>query len=120
METFVEITNSAKVRSNSNLVVSGIHANKNAWNEYTFYPDKGVVGVIIGEAQSREGTIFLVQCGNNIIVPILPDGVREITYSEFSSRYPQNMQVGRASSQQMNSSFDVDEMMDSLGKMFGI
>ena len=63
METFVEIINSAKVRSNSNLVISGIQANKNAWNEYTFYPNKGVVGVIIGEARSFEGTIFLVQCG---------------------------------------------------------
>lgn len=28
METFVEITNSAKVRSNTNLVISGIQANK--------------------------------------------------------------------------------------------
>ena len=84
-----------------------------------FYPNKGVVGVIIGEAQSFEGTIFLVQCGDKIIVPILPDGVREITYSEFSSRYPQNMQVGKTSSQQMNSAFDVDEMMDSFGKMLG-
>lgn len=119
METFVEITNSAKVRSNSNLVVSGIHASKNAWNEYAFYPNKGVVGVIIGEARSCEGTIYLVQCEDSIIVPILPDGVREITYSEFSSRYPQNMQVGKASRQQMNSSFDVDEMMDSFGKMLG-
>lgn len=31
METFVEITNSAKVRSNTNLVISGIQANMNTW-----------------------------------------------------------------------------------------
>lgn len=91
METFVEITNSAKVRSNTNLVISGIQANKNFWNQYSFYPNKGVVGVIIGEAQCSEGTILIVQCADEIVVPVLPDGVREITSSEFSSRYPQNM-----------------------------
>jgi hypoxanthine phosphoribosyltransferase len=56
METFVEIINSAKVRSNSNLVISGIQANKNGWNPFMFYPNNGVVGVLIGEAQSYEGT----------------------------------------------------------------
>lgn len=119
METFVEITNSAKVRSNTNLVISGIQANKNAWNQCSFYPNKGVVGVIIGEAQCFEGTILIVQCGDKILVPVLPDGVREITYQEYASRYPKNMQVGKASDTQMNSTFDVDEMMDSFEKMFG-
>lgn len=119
METFVEITNSAKVRSNTNLVISGIQANKNFWNQYSFYPNKGVVGIIIGEAQCSEGTILIVQCADDIVVPVLPDGVSEITYSEFSSRYPLNMQVGKTNSQQMNSAFDVDEMMDSIEKMFG-
>ena len=119
METFVEITNSTKVRSNTNLVISGIPANKNAWKQYSFYPNKGVVGVIIGEAQCFEGNILIVQCGDKIIVPVLPEGVREITYSEYSSRYPQNMQVGKATSQQMSSAFDADEFMDSFGKMFG-
>ena len=119
METFVEITNSAKVRSNTNLVISGIQANMNTWKQYSFYPNKGVVGVIIGEAQCCEGSILIVRCGDKIIVPVLPEGVHEITYSEYTSRYPQNMQVNKASSQQMNSVFDVDEMMDSFGKMFG-
>lgn len=118
METFVEITNSAKVRSNTNLVISGIQANKSAWDQYSFYPNKGIVGVIIGEALCCEGNILIVHCGDNIIVPVLPEGVREITYSEYSSRYPQNMQVGKATSQQINREFDVDEMMDYFGKMF--
>ena len=93
METFVEITNSAKVRSNTNLVISGIQANMNTWKQYSFYPNKGVVGVIIGEAQCCEGSILIVHCGDKIIVPVLPEGVREITYSEYASRYPQNMQA---------------------------
>ena len=113
METFVEIINSAKVRSNSNLVISGIQANKNGWNPFMFYPNNGVVGVLIGEAQSYEGTVYIIQCGEKLLVPILPSG------AEFTSRYSRNMEIGKASSQQMNSAFDVDEMMDSLGKMFG-
>lgn len=119
METFVEITNSAKVRSNTNLVLNGIQANKEGWNQYSFYPNNGVVGVLIGEAQCHEGTIYIVQCGERLLVPVLPSGTRPITSSDFNSRYPRNMQVGKASSQQMNSAFDVDEIMDSFGKMFG-
>ena len=77
METFVEITNSAKVRSNSNLVLSGIQANKSGWNPYSFYPNNGVVGVLIGEAQCYEGTIYIVQCGERLLVPVLPSGIRQ-------------------------------------------
>ena len=119
METFVEIINCSKVRSNSNLVLSGIKANKSGWKPYSFYPNNGVVGVLIGEAQSCEGTIYIVQCGERLLVPILPNGIRQITRVEFNSRYPRNMQVGKASSQQMESAFDANELMDSLGKMFG-
>ena len=119
METFVEIINSAKVRSNSNLVISGIQANKNGWNPFMFYPNNGVVGVLIGEAQSYEGTVYIIKRKKKLLVPILPSGIREITRAEFTSRYSRNMEIGKASSQQMNSAFDVDEMMDSLGKMLG-
>ena len=52
METFVEIINTAKVRSNTNLELSGIFANKKEWEKHSFYPKVGVVGVIIAEAQS--------------------------------------------------------------------
>ena len=114
METFVEITNSAKTRSNLNLVFSGVQANKSGWKPYSFYPNNGVVGVLIGKAQCYEGFIYIVQCGEKLLVPILPSGIRQITREEYNSRYPRNMQVGKASSQQLNSVFDVDEMKDSL------
>lgn len=120
MDRFVEITNPAKVRSNTNLVVSGIPVNQSEWNKYCFYPNSGVVGLVIGEAQCYEGIIFLVQCDNRIIVPVLPSGIRDITQSEFYRRFPNNKIVGKATQQQMNSSFNVDEVMDSLNKMFGL
>ena len=107
METFVEITNSAKVRSNSNLVISGIKANKSGWAPYSFYPNKGVVGVIIGEAQSYEGTIYIVQCGDRLLVPILPEDLKKISHSEFSIKYPKNKVVGKATDEQNNCAFDV-------------
>ena len=72
METFVEIINTAKVRSNTNLELSGIFANKKEWEKRSFYPKVGVVGVIIAEAQSCEGKILIIHCGDRLIVPILP------------------------------------------------
>ena len=120
MVRFVEITNPAKVRSNTNLVVAGIPVNQSEWNKYRFYPNKGVVGLVIGEAQCYEGVIYLVQCDNKIIVPVLPSGISDISLNEFRRRLPQNSIIGRATEQQMNSNFNVDEVMDSLNKMFGL
>lgn len=119
MDRFVEITNTAKVRSNTSLVVAGIPVNQSEWNKYQFYPNKGVVGLVIGEAQCYEGIIYLVQCGERIIVPVLPSGLRDISLSDFRRRYPQNTTIGLASEEQMNRNFNVDEFMDSLDKMFG-
>lgn len=119
MDRFVKIINTSKVRSNTNLVVAGISVNQSEWNKYQFYPNEGVVGLVVGEAQCYEGLIYLVQCDNRIIVPILPSGIRDITLSEFRERLPQNKIVGKATEQQMNSKFNVDEVMDSLNKMFG-
>ncbi len=120
MDRFVEITNSAKVRSNTNLVIAGIPVNQSEWNKYQFYPNKGVVGIVVGEAQCYEGVIYLVQCDNRIIVPVLPTGIKDISLYDFRRRYPQNSIIGKATEQQMNSSFNVDEVMDSLNKMFGL
>ena len=120
MDRYVEITNPAKVRSNTNLVVAGFSANQSEWNKYSFYPNKGDVGILIGEAQCYEGLIYIVQCDNTIFVPVLPIGIRDISLSEFCNRYSQNHIVGKATAQQMNDSFNVDEFMDSLNKMFGL
>lgn len=75
--------------------------------------------MVIGEAQSYDGVIYLVQCSEQIVVPILPAGIRYILQTEFNQRYPENTKIGRASEAQMSSNFDVDEMMDSMNKMFG-
>ena len=39
MDRFVEIINTSKVRSNTNLVVAGISVNQSEWNKYQFYPN---------------------------------------------------------------------------------
>lgn len=118
MTRFVEIINPAKVRSNTNLVVAGIKANQAEWSKFSFYPNKGVVGQVMGEAQGYEGLIYIVQCDENIIVPVLPAGISDISYDEFRRRLPQNKTVGKAS-QNQGSGLNADEFMDSLGKMFG-
>lgn len=119
MERFVEIVNSSKVRSNTNLVVAGIKVNQSEWNKYGFYPNNGVVGVVIGEAQCYEGVIYLIQCDDRIVVPVLPTGIKDISISTFRQKYPNNRIIGKATESQMNSKFNVDEVMDSLSKMFG-
>lgn len=43
METFVEIINAAKVRSNTNLELSGIFANKKEWEKHSFTRKLGLL-----------------------------------------------------------------------------
>ena len=120
METFVEIINAAKVRSNTNLELSGIFANKKEWEKHSFYPKIGVVGVIIAEAQSCEGKILIIHCGDRLIVPILPEGVRCISFTEYNSRYSQNLCVGKMAESQNRQKFIVEELMDNWNNMFGL
>jgi hypothetical protein len=119
MDRFVEIVNPAKVRSHTNAVVSGIVASKSEWDKHDFYPNKGVVGIVLGEGYISDGPILIIQCDNEIIVPILPDGVRDISLYEFRSRIGDNMRVGKATEEQKNNTISVDELMDSLDRMFG-
>ena len=119
MDRFAEIVNSGAVRSNTTLSIPGFYVNQSGWNRFSFYPNNGVVRVIIGEAQCCEGVIYLLQCDNEILVPVLPRGIREISSAEFRRRLPNNKTVGRASSNQMNSKFNVDEMMDEINRMLG-
>ena len=108
METFVEIINTAKVRSNTNLELSGIFANKKEWEKHSFYPKVGVVGVIIAEAQSCEGKILIIHCGDRL------------SFKEYNSRYSQNLCVGKMAESQKRQTFNVEELMDNWSNMFGL
>lgn len=118
MEKYVEVINSAKVRRNFKCINSTIDCSKSAWERNSFYPNEGVVGVVVSEAYCYEGLIYIIQCADNIFVPILPNGIREITYAEFANRFPQNMIVGKLNSNQNVNNSDFDEIMSTIEKMF--
>lgn len=117
MNHYVEIINSSKVRSNANLIGSKIQFDLGEWRKCGFYPNNGVVGIVIGDAQSYEGLIHLVQFGDRIIVPVLSSGVRDISLDEFERRYPNNKIIGRATDEQTQNDFNVDEVIDSIGNL---
>lgn len=51
----------------------------------------------MGEVQSREGLLYLVQVSDSIVVAVLPYGLRDISYIEANRRYSANMSVGHTS-----------------------
>ncbi|MGM9746583.1 MAG: hypothetical protein ACI30H_06470 [Paludibacteraceae bacterium] len=97
MAKFVEISNEQAIR-NVNLVgcpeYRGYATTTQDWVKHGFYPKAGVVGQVVGEAQSREGLLYLIQVSDSIIVAVLPYGLRNISYIEANKRYPSNMAVG--------------------------
>lgn len=119
MNHYVEIINSSKVRSNVDFTGSKIQFELGEWRKCGFYPNNGVVGIVIGDAKSYEGLIHLVQFGDRIIVPVLSSGVRDISSDEFERRYPNNRIIGRATDEQIQSDFNVDEFIDEIGNLLG-
>ena len=116
--SFVEITNPAKVRSETNFInkqdLHGCLVNREEWKRYSFYPKKGVVGAILGVGHCYEGPLYFIQCAdNNIVVPILKDGFKYITQDDFYRRYPQNLVVGKTANYEL-SSFYAAESSDHI------
>lgn len=101
MAKFVEIFNEQAVR-NLNLVDSHEYekyaTTTQGWAKHGFYPKAGVVGQVVGEVQSREGLLYLIQVSDSIIVAVLPYGLRDISYIEANKRYSSNMSIGHISS----------------------
>lgn len=119
MEKYIEITNSAKVRGKLNFIgANNVEMSKTAWLKHSFYPNNGVVGVVIAETLCFEGPIYIVQCGQNLFVPILPDGVREISRAEYLNKYQNNMQIGKPNNEHIGAESDMDELLSSIEKMF--
>lgn len=119
MTQFVEVTNFNAVRANTNLQLGGVKAGSTEWSKHNFYPNNGVVGLVItDEAMGPEGRMYVIQCGEKLFVPILPNGVRHITETEFRRRLANNVIVGKDSEGRNSNSFSND-FMSYLDSMFG-
>lgn len=114
MPQFVEITNYNAVRSHTNLILNGVKASSEEWTKHNFYPNNGVVGLVLtDEAMGPEGKMFVIQCDNSLFVPVLPTGIRYITESEFRRRLPNNATVGK-DTENRNASSAVNDIMNSM------
>lgn len=118
MAKFVEISNEQAVR-NINLVgcaeYEGYAMTTQDWARHGFYPKVGVVGQVVGEVQSREGLLYLVQVSDSIIVAVLPYGLRNISYIEAHRRYSANMSVGHTSPAEAKER-EVQAMQDEIDR----
>lgn len=118
METFVEIINKNACQPSSGLVIDGIEANSNEWKKHNFYPQNGIVGVVLGEGQMFSGTILIIQVWDKLIVPIEPSGVRYITETEFNKRIGKNLEIGLDRNNENKNSHH-KQIMNDLEKMMG-
>jgi hypothetical protein len=118
MNQFVEIINDNSVRANTSLVLGGVKAGSAEWSKHQFFPNKGVVGLVItDEAMGPEGRMYIIQCGEKLFVPILPNGVRYITEAEFRRRLANYVIVGKDTEERNTNSFSND-FMNYLDSMF--
>lgn len=119
MQRFVEITDSNAVRGFPNLQLNGVFAGSKEWGKHNFYPNNGVVGLLLtDEAMGPEGAMCVIQCDTNIFVPVLPKGIKYITESEFRHRLPNNKTIGK-DIYGRNGNSATNDIMNYIDSMFG-
>lgn len=119
MQKFVEIIDSNAVRGFTTLQLNGVNAGSREWAKHDFYPNKGVVGLLLtDEAMGPEGAICVIQCDTNIFVPVLPKGIKYITEIEFRRRLPNNKTIGKDVAGK-NADSATNDIMNYLDSMLG-
>ena len=120
MQKFVEIIDSNAVRGFTSLQLNGVNAGSKEWVKHNFYPNNGVVGVLLtDEAMGPEGTMCVIQCDTTIFVPVLPKGVKYITESEFRRKLHNNRTLGKDVDGK-NARSASNDIMNYLDSMFGL
>lgn len=119
MSLFAEIVNPSFVRAVTTLVIDGVTAGSQEWATHNWYPNKGVVGIIVSdEAFGPEGQMYVLQCGERLFVPILPKGIKFISEIDFRTRVQNNLKIGEDKHNLNSNAFANDFMnyLDSLLK----
>lgn len=118
MDRYFEIIDSSQVRGAANLEIGGVNAGYDEWAKHNFLPKSGVVGHLLGEGRMFEGRIFILECAPNILVPILPNGVKEVSSRIFEANWHENLKKGQATQKEIEDAQTnemVSSMMNSLG-----
>ncbi len=119
MSNFVEIIDKNACQPSSNMIIDGIKANSEEWKKHNFYPQVGIVGVVLGEGQMYVGTVLIIQVWDNLIIPITPRGVRYITETEFNKRLSKNLEIGLDRNNENDDSI-FNQLMNDVDKMIGL
>ena len=75
------------IRGLTSAEVFGVKANYEEWKKHQFCPCEGVIGMLICDAQIREGTVFILECMYHCVVPVMANQVEEISESYFRDNF---------------------------------
>lgn len=87
MRKCYRITDASAIRGTTNAQVLGVPANYEEWEKHSFCPTKGVLGMLFCDGQTREGTVYILECMYHCLVPVLVSGVEEISEAYFQSNF---------------------------------
>ena len=118
MIKFVEIINENACQPFTSAVINRIPACSNEWKKHNFYPRKGIVGAVIAEGHMHCGEVLVIEVLKNVFIPILPNGVKSITETEFLNKVNNNSILGKDTENKNRSAF-VDQAMKDIDKMLG-
>lgn len=118
MIKYVEIINENACQPFTSAVINGIPACSDEWKKHNFYPRKGIVGAVIADGQMHCGAVLVIEVLKNVFIPILPNGVKSITETEFLNKVNNNSILGKDTENKNRSAF-VDQAMKDIDKMFG-
>lgn len=87
MARYFRITDTSAIRGNTSAEIWGVKANYDEWKKHQFCPCEGVIGMLLCDAQIREGKVYLLECMYNCVVPVLATSVEEISESYFKNNF---------------------------------
>lgn len=119
MIKYVEIINEDACQPFTSATINGIPACSVEWKKHNFYPCRGIVGAVIAEGHMHFGEVLVIEVLKNVFIPILPNGVKSITETEFLSKVNNNETLGR-DTENKNSSVRIQQAMKDIDRMFGL
>lgn len=119
MIKYVEIINEDACQPITSATINGIPACSDEWNKHNFYPRNGIVGAVIAEGQIHLGKVLVIEVLKNVFIPILPNGVKSITESDFLSKVNNNQTLGR-DTENKNRDAHIDQAMKDINRMLGL
>ena len=91
MNRFYQITNPEAVFANVHIVIDNVPCIDSEWRKRGILWYDNVVGMKIGESESDGKKVFFLRCGPELFLPVIESGLKEISYSQFSRLYHQNI-----------------------------